>query len=438
MDSKEKNTTALEEIKKSIEEIKAAAKTLGEQGKLNDEVQVNLKKINEDMEDLKKKTIERQLSLKGVDDEKKPFDLAIAIKCARLNNWKEAGYELEVIQQTQKVAKAIGFRADDPTILEKDLTAGTGVNGGFLLPVEVEQGIVPLAIANRPILNDMGITRINNIAAGEYRINKQTTRGQAYWIGELQAPGKSNQQFDQRILRMKKIAAYSAASNDLLRQGRGTSDGFLKSDLSDALGLGLETALFAGTGTDYQPRGITKYEGLTPSTALGAAGKQFGIRDAAKMINNIRKANLLKGSLGFVMAPDVLLGLYIQGAQSYSGQTTNTPPIVIGSPILSQAQLEQLVGYKIRTSTLIPINGSKSGSTDLSSVLFGDFSQVVLGMWGGLEIKMSNEASDGTYNMFTQDGFFVHVLQTADIVIRDEAAFTLIEDARTSLQAETV
>lgn len=438
MADENKTLTPVEEIKGSMAELKAAIKTLGEQDKITPSVEARFKALEEDLKTLEIKTLERQLKVPGSEDElkKNPFDLHVAVKALKTGNWSEAGHELEYIKEVHKKALSTGFQPNDPSILQKDITAGTGAQGGFLLGVEVDQGIIPLAIDQRPALNEMGIRKMSNLAVGEYHLQKQTARSQAYWIGELQAPTKSTQTFDRRTLRMKKIAAYCAASNDVLRQGRGSMDGFMRADLAEALGLGMEDALIQGSGTDYQPKGVIRYTGLTTTTAVGANGGNLGIRKAAEMVLNIRKANLLKGSLGFLTSPEVIHNLKIQGFTSISAQTSNTGPLN-GKVPLSQAELENLVGYKMKDSTRLPINLVKGSSSDCTYVIFGDWSQVVMGMWGGLEIKVSDVASDGTNNMFVQDGFFVHALQTMDIAIRDEAGLTLISDARTAI-AEVV
>lgn len=438
MADENKPKTAVEEIKGQLSEFSSVVKELQAKGQLTEAMASRVQAVEDNLKALEKKTIDRQLSVDGIKDEKQKFDLHMAVKACRTNHWDEAGFEREVIKATHEKAIKIGFRPNNAELLTKDIIVGTGAGGGFLLPVEVDQGIVPLAIAERPVLNDMGITKMTNLSVGEYRINKQVTRGLAYWIGELTAPTKSTQTFDQRILRMKKIAAYTAVSNDILRQGRGSMDAFVRQDLSDALGLGLELALLSGSGSDYQPKGISQYAALTTTVALGTNGAQFGIRDAARMINAIDEANLLKGNLGFVTHPRVMLGLQIQGAQGFSAQTTNTQPISFASPILSKSQLDERLGYKMRTTTQVSKSGTKGTSSDCARVFFGDFRQVVLGMWGGLEVKISDVASDGTNNMFTQDGFFVHVLQTADIVMRDEGAMTIISDARTTTIGETL
>lgn len=438
MADENKTLTPVEEIKNSMAELKAAIKTLGEQDKITPSVESRFKALEEDLKNLEKKTTERQLKVPGSEDEfkKNPFDLHMAIKSLRLGNWAEAGRELEYIKEVHQKALKVGFQTNDPNILHKDLTAGTGSQGGFLLGVEVDQGIIPLAIDERPALSKMGIRKLTNLAVGEYHLQKQTARSQAYWIGELQAPTKSTQTFDRRTLRMKKIAAYCAASNDLMRQGRGTMDSFMRQDLADALGLGMEDALITGSGTDHQPKGVIRYTDLTTTSAIGTNGGNLGLRKAREMALNIRKANLLKGSLGFLTSPEVMHNLSIQGFQSYSAQTSNTGPLNGRIP-LSPEQLGGLLGYPIYDSTRLPVNLEKGNATDCTYVIFGDWSQVVMGMWGGLEIKVSDVASDGTNHMFTQDGFFVHALQTMDITIRDEKALTVISDARTAI-AETV
>lgn len=431
MANENETLTPVQEIKVKLGELQSAMKTLGEQDKITPSVEARFKAIEEDLKSVEKKQADRNLSVSGSEEDlkKKKFDLGMAVKAAKTGDWSEAGYELEHIKATHQKALKVGFQPNDPSILHKDITAGTGANGGFLLSVEVDQGITPLAIASRPVLNDMGITKLNNLAVGEYHYHKQATRGTAYWIGELQAPTKSGQTFERRTLRMKKIAAYTACSNDMLRQGRGTMDAFVRQDLSDALGLGMETAALRGSGSDYQPRGLINQSGLTTTAAVGANGGQIGLRRLALMANNIEMADLLKGNLGYVTHPRVTYQLRIQGSEAFSGQTTNTPALN-GQIPLNNAKLEELLGYKIRTSTLLPVTLTKGSSTDATYVVFGDWTQMVMGTWGGLEIKVSNEASDGTNNMFIQDGFFVHALQTMDIGVRDPAAFTVISDAR--------
>src|SRR5690606_17517511 len=103
---------------------------------------------------LKRRTVERQLSLPGVEDERTKFNLARAVAAIRMGNWKEAEFEAEVIKQTHEVGLKIGHPSD---VLKKDVLSGGGSTGGFLLPDQLDPNIVALPVAKRPVLNDMGI-----------------------------------------------------------------------------------------------------------------------------------------------------------------------------------------------------------------------------------------------------------------------------------------
>lgn len=425
--------TAVELLTEATENIDKMAKSLADQGKLTEAHEKEIKEAKESIEEIRKDQKKHSLEIPGLENEKSKFDLHMAIKAARTGNWSEAGFEKEVITNTHDLARKANHPSD---VLQKDITAGTGASGGFLLPVLVDNSIIPLAIAERPILSEMGITKLSNLAVGDFMMPKQTGRASATWLGEQVALTKSGPTFSRNSLKMKKLGTYTICSNDMLRQGRGTMDAFIRSDLGDAVALGLETATIAGTGSAYQPTGIVNTSGMTTYAGWNAtrtSGGQFGVRDAAGQVNAIRKANTLKGKLGWISHPDVLFGLKIQGAAQYSGQTTNAPLMAnqINGRILTDAEVDALLGYKMRTTTLVPFGPTKNSVATLSYSIFGDWSQVVLGMWGGTEIKVSDVASDGTTSAFTQDCFFVNIMQTADILVRDPTAFTVISDCIT-------
>jgi len=45
-----------------------------------------------------------------------------------------------------------------------------------------------------------------------------------------------------------------------------------------------------------------------------------------------------------------------------------------------------LNGYQVGVTNLVPSNLEKGTSDDLSAAIFGNFNDLVYGMWGGLEI----------------------------------------------------
>ena len=61
-----------------------------------------------------------------------------------------------------------------------------------------------------------------------------------------------------------------------------------------------------------------------------------------------------------------------------------------------------------------------------SAMLFGDFSQVILAYWGGLDLMMD------PYSNGTSGGRRVIALLDCDIAIRRAASFAAIKDATTT------
>ena len=84
--------------------------------------------------------------------------------------------------------------------------------------------------------------------------------------------------------------------------------------------------------------------------------------------------------------------------------------------------------FPIGVSTNVPSNltkGSTSGSC--SAVIFGDFSQVALGIWGnGLEVEIGTDSDD-----FSKALTSVRAITTIDVAVRQASAFAACLDVTT-------
>jgi hypothetical protein len=73
-------------------------------------------------------------------------------------------------------------------------------------------------------------------------------------------------------------------------------------------------------------------------------------------------------------------------------------------------------------------NLTKGTGTNLSEVFFGDWSQVLVGEWGVVEI-LPNPYAAGLYEA---GGIELRILQTLDIAVRHPQAFSVMSDAITN------
>lgn len=408
----------LKEIKESLVKFKDEVLTKAKEGMVSVEDFTTMeKKLDEKIDNQMKEMKKRKMSLPGLEgSEKKDFSFAKCIQAqVAKGGWdavKDSGYEREVVEATAIV---------------KSQNGSSGEAGGFFIPEEVSSTIIDLAIAKTPIF-EMGVTQIKNLR-GELSIPKVLSRNTMYWVGEEEASTESNMTFGEINLRPKTAAASTKISRRLLHQSGSVIEQQVRNSIQESFALGINTAMMLGAGSEKVPLGITKFTGLTTTTALGTNGLVFDIDKASEMKTNIDVANRLAGNLGYIMRPEVLSLMLRERVAQFSGQTKGQPidPMAV---IMTQAQLEATLGYKVRTTTLLPGNLTKGSSSNCSQVIFGDFSQMVVGFWEGFELKASDVAGDASGSAFNQRQIWLAAFQGIDSNVKDAKGFTVISDAK--------
>ena len=414
----------LEDIKKSLEEYKDAILSKvkeSETGTVEKMTELE-KKLDEKLEKQMDEWKKRKLSLPGLEDEPetKNFNFANVVN-AQLNpkgfdGVPNSDFERAVIEETAKKYEA------------RSNNAGSGEAGGYLVPDEVSSIIIDLAMANTPVM-EMGPTMLRGLR-GELPIPKITGRPTMYWVGEEEAATESSTTFGEIVLRPKTAAGFTKISRRLLHQSAGVADTIVRQELVKSFRLGIDQALLEGKGSEKSIKGVRYYDNLTSTTSLGTNGNRFRIDKAAEMQMNIDVANMLNGNLGYIMRPEVLSFLLRERTTAYSTQNENQGPPIFGPRvILSRDELESILGYKVRTSTLISKYTKGSSTGDASYVYFGDWSQLVIGMWEGFEIKASDVAGDSSGSALTQRQVWITAFQGIDANIKDETGMTTLDDA---------
>ena len=85
-----------------------------------------------------------------------------------------------------------------------------------------------------------------------------------------------------------------------------------------------------------------------------------------------------------------------------------------------------ILGYNVESTNLVPSDLTKGTGSALSALIFGDFSQVMLGFYSGVDVvvdQASLSTSGGTRLAFFQD---------MDVAIRHGEAFSFIKDITTT------
>jgi HK97 family phage major capsid protein len=180
----------------------------------------------------------------------------------------------------------------------------------------------------------------------------------------------------------------------------------------------LERAAINGGGSN-EPTGIIANSDVTVTFAGNAAASGTNAAGAnqvyadwvnlykAAMVNNATMQNL-----AYITSPQVHADAMIRPKQS-SG--------VEGNFIVTQAGVSPL-GFPVLASTNVPSTLVKGGSSDLSALIFGDFSQLALGSWGNpiLEMDPYTQKVNGL-NRF-------HFINFVDALVLQPKAFAVCKD----------
>lgn len=315
-----------------------------------------------------------------------------------------AGFELEVSAEAVR-----GFGPDfnprgsfiPETLLtgRRDLSAGTATDGAELVASNLLAGSYIEVLRNASRTMQAGVMHLPGLV-GNVDIPRQTSAAAATWISSEGGDAtESEPQFDQVSLSPKDLACYIETTRRLRQQSTPAIDGLIRNDLAKAAALGIDLAALYGSASSGQPRGISLTAGINTKD-LSAADPTYA--ELVEMVALVMADNAIMGTPSWIIESNGWEALMTTPKQG-SG--------VEGNFILNDAN-GAIVGHRHFVSNQVTAE----------QYFFGDFSQVLLGEWGGLELNVDpyTKALSGTVR-------FV-MFKTADIAVRYPAAFCYAHD----------
>lgn len=250
-----------------------------------------------------------------------------------------------------------------PQRVQRDLTSTPGSAGGFL--VETANVSFIDLLRNRSVLFNMGARRLSGLV-GNVAVPRQTGAATANWMSAESGTGAaySDQTFGQMALTPKTVVAATKISRQLQLQSDPSAESIVMADLAAQVALAVDLAGLNGSGASGQPTGIINTAGIGGFTGTSIT---YGLLLNSQ--EDLALANTLTASCGYVSHP-VATAILMQRARFANTDT----PLWIGNMLDGQC-----LGFR----------GMSSNQMPASRLLFGDFSQVVVGEWGVLELAVN-------------------------------------------------
>jgi HK97 family phage major capsid protein len=227
---------------------------------------------------------------------------------------------------------------------------------------------------------------------GPVAIPRQTGAPTAYWVAEKGAPTESNPTVDQVNLTPKTLGAYTEFSRKLVLQSSLDVEQMVRNELAKVIALEIDRAALYGLGNTNQPQGLKLVTGINTED-FGAAAPTY-----AELVSMESKVNADNADIG-AMA-------YVTNSTTFGGFKTT-------EKAANTAQFVLEPGGTVNGYPVVRSNQIASGD-----VFFGVWSQMLMGMWGALDLQVNPYALD------TSGGVRVTALQDVDIAVRHPEAFT--------------
>ena len=343
--------------------------------------------------------------------EARQFSIVRAINALTTGDWSKAGFEKEASNaQGDKLGKdARGFFL--PTDVQRDLTVGTATAGGHTVQTDLMTGSFIDMLRNKMTVMDLGATMMTGLE-GNVAIPRQTGGATAYWVAESGAVTESAAAFDQVTMTPKSVGAFSDLSRKLLLQSSMDIEAFVRNDLATTLAIEMDRAAIHGSASSNQPRGILATSGIG-SVAGGTNGAAPTYAHMVGLETQVAQDNADLGALNY------LTNSKVRGKLLQTEKASNTAQFV-------WADNNTMRGYNAAVSNQVSSTLTKGNQSLSSAIIFGNFADLLIGMWGGLDIAVdtSTGSASGTVR--------VVALQDCDIAVRHAESFAAMLDALTA------
>lgn len=316
---------------------------------------------------------------------------------------EKGGYEQEVHDALRSALAEKGIQARGflmPTAGLRAMTA-TGASKGSEL-VATELGDLIEAIYDKTVSGRLGVQMLDGLQ-GNLEFPREVPGLQAHWKGEN--PGvdvdASELAFGQMTMSPKTLIATTSFSRQLLVQASTSVEALVRNRLALEHALKIDQAVFQGVG-GLQPVGIYNHDDVGVHAVNGTPNHA----DITKMVGAMLAANTLVDGVKVVMTPEVasVLADTLEAGAAGAGFIWKGP--------LTNGTVS---GYEAVATNLVGKN--YGADADEHGFIVGDFSNVIIGNWGTIEIIADpyTKAKQGLIQ-FTSNQF-------VDIGIRHGAGF---------------
>lgn len=324
---------------------------------------------------------------------------------------KLTGLEAKAAEEGAKEFDRLGFTRNGFVIPSYLLRSSAGQNattnadGGYAKSEMAPRYIDGLK--QRLVVAQLGATVLGDLVGSLPLVGAGSIT--AAWAAEGAQGSVSKATFTRKTMTPHRNYCIGAFSKDLLRQTSLDIDAIVWGKILDAHAELLEAACIAGTGSSNQPTGILNTEGIG-SVAGGTNGAAISWANVVALETEVRKNNARRGKLAYLTNSKVI------GKLKTIEKASNTARFLLDDN-------GRLNGYNCEESNLVPDNLTKGSASGVcSAMIFGNFEDLYIGHWGGVDIVVDE------VTLADQADIRIVLNSWDDCVVAEPKSFAAIKD----------
>lgn len=296
-----------------------------------------------------------------------------------------------------------GIGVPDQALETRTITVGTSGAGESLYATQHRPDLFVDLRRSAMVTGSLGATMLSGLV-GDQSIPRQIQASTAYHVAEDGDVTTSDADFDDIELSPKTVGALTSFSRRALINAQPSVENLVRRDLAAVVARAIDFQALFGTGTSNTPKGVANQSGIFTRSLSGPTWSQV-----LDVIAAIQMADADISALGWAMAPDAVAKLRSTPKDASNG----------GEGYLMESPTA-LAGYRVATSTSL----SDGGSPLTSTIFFGAWSQLLVGLWSGLDL-LANPYSD---TAFPKGRVQVRAMQDYDVAVRHGQSFAKVTD----------
>ena len=270
---------------------------------------------------------------------------------------------------------------DDAAIIAEDFRGGDFID----------------VLRNASSVMQAGATMLSGLQ-GDVKIPKKTAASTAGWIStEGGASGESEPTVGQVTMAPKVLGAHTDITRLMMQQSSLDVEALVRNDLATGIALTIDLGALSGSGSSGQPTGVSNTSGINTPTNFAGVNPTFA--EVVAMETAVAEDNALMGNLAYILPASMYGALKTTVKDAGSGQFVVEPGGTMN-------------GYRAIVSNQVTAG----------DLYFGNFSDLLIGMYGGLDITVD------PYTASTSGTVRIVALQTVDVAVRHAVSFAYNND----------